>query len=266
MGTDHLSRVAEQVVCPRLMLAVAWVPLCIHIAASGAEIKVLAGSAIQPVMEVLTPKFEQQTGHRVVFDWGAAGGMAERVQRGEKADLAVVTGPQMNSLLAAGKITPGTRLDLGKTGVGLFVRKGAPKPDIGSVESFRQTMLAAKSIGYNDPAAGAPVSIYLIGLFEKMGIADRMTPKTVVFKQRTERFGAVARGDVEIGFNQLSEIVAVPAVDLVGPLPPPIQNYTAFSIAALSSTEHPEAARALVEFLSAPDSVAAFRGRGFEAP
>jgi molybdate transport system substrate-binding protein len=231
-----------------------------------AEIKVLAGSAIQPVMNAIIPAFEAKAGHRVVFDYGTVGGMARRVQEGEKADLAVVSGPQMDDLVRTGRVVPQTRLDLGKTGVGVFVKKGAPKPDISSVESFKSAMLSAKSIGYNDPAAGAPVSIYLIGLFERLGIADRMTPKTVAFKDRGERFGAVARGDVEIGFNQISEIIAVPAVDLVGPLPAPIQNYTVLSIAALSNGEHPDAARALLQYLSTPEIVAAFRSRGFEAP
>jgi molybdate transport system substrate-binding protein len=230
------------------------------------EIKILAGSAIQPVMNVIIPAFEQKSGHRVIFDYGTVGGMAQRVQQGERADLAVVSGPQMDALLKGGRVLPQTRLDLGKTGVGVFVRKGDPKPDISSVESFKRAMLGAKSIGYNDPAAGAPVSIYLIGLFERLGIADQMTPKTVAFKDRAERFGAVARGDVEIGFNQISEIIAVPAVDLVGPLPEPIQNYTVLSMGALSNGEHQDAARALLQYLSTPEIVAMFRSRGFSAP
>jgi molybdate transport system substrate-binding protein len=231
-----------------------------------AEIKVLAGSAVQPVMNVIIPAFEQQSGHRVVFDYGTVGGMAQRVQRGEKADLVVVSGPQMDALLKDGKVLPQTRLDFGKTGVGVFVRKGDPKPDISSVESFKRAMLGAKSIGYNDPSAGAPVSIYLIGLFERLGIADQMTPKTVAFKDRAERFGAVVRGDVEIGFNQISEIIAVSEVDLVGPLPNAIQNYTVLSMGALSNGEHQDAARALLQYLSTPEIVAIVRSRGFTAP
>ena len=235
-------------------------------AVNAAEIRVLAGSAIQPVMNDIIPGFEQSSGHRVTFDYGTVGGMAQRVQRGEKADLAVVSGPQMDDLQKDSKILPGTRLDLGKTGVGIFVRKGSPVPEISSVESFKRAMLAAKSIGYNDPAAGAPVGIYLIGLFERLGIADEMGLKTVIFKDRAERFGAVARGDVEIGFNQISEIIAVPTVDLAGPLPDSIQNSTLVSIAALSSSEHQDAARALLQYLSTPDVVATFRSRGFLAP
>ena len=236
------------------------------LAVNAAEVKVLAGSAIQPVMSDIIPAFERRSGHRVVFDYGTVGGMAQRVQLGEMADLAVVSGPQMDALERDGKVLPGTRLDLGKTGVGVFVRKGDPKPDISSVESFKRAMLAAKSIGYNDPAAGAPVSIYLLGLFERLGLADQMSRKTVAFKDRAERFGAVARGDVELGFNQISEIIAVPAVDLVGPLPEAIQNYTLLSIASLSSSERPEAGRSLLRYLSSPDVVAAFRSRGLSAP
>ena len=231
-----------------------------------AEIKVLAGSAIQPVMNTIIPEFERQSGHRLIFDYGTVGGMAQRVQRGEKADMAVVSGPQMDALVKDGKVLPQTRLDLGKTGVGVFVRKGDPKPDISTVESFKRAMLGAKSIGYNDPAAGAPVSIYLIGLFERLGIASQMAPKTVAFKDRAERFGAVARGDVEIGFNQISEIIAVPEVDLVGPLPDEIQNYTVLSMGVVSSGEHPDAARALLKYLSTPQVVAIIRSRGFTAP
>ena len=234
-------------------------------AASAAEIKVLAGSAVQPVMNDIIPAFEKSSGHRVSFDYGTAGGMAERVARGEKADLAVVTGPQMDALLADGKIARGSRVDIGKTGVGVFVRKGAPRPDIASVDSFKGAMLAAKSIGYNDPAAGAPVSIYLLGLFERLGIADQMKPKSVAFKVRSDRFGAVARGDVEIGFNQISEIIAVPEVDLVGPLPEAIQNYTLFSIATIASGDHQDAAGEMLQYLSSPEIVAKFRSRGFSA-
>ena len=230
------------------------------------DIKVIAGSAIQPVTNVLVPRFEQQTGHRVSFDWGAVGEMARRASAGEKADIVVVSAPQMDALEREGRVHKDTRLALGKTGVGVFVRKGDPHPDIGTVEAFKKTMLEARSIGFNDPAAGAPVSIYLLDLFKRLGIADAMAPKTVAFKQRSERFGAVARGDVQIGFNQVSEIVAVPTVELVGPLPAPIQTYTVLTAAVLSAAEHPQAARSLLQFLAKEDSIAAFRRGGFDAP
>src|SRR5690348_10238537 len=114
------------------------------------EIKVIAGSAIQPVTNVLLPRFEQQTGHRVMFDWGAVGEMARRASAGEKADIVVVSLPQMEAL-EHGRVMKDSRIVIGKTGVGVFVRKGAPHPDISTVEAFRKTMLDARSIGFNDP-------------------------------------------------------------------------------------------------------------------
>jgi molybdate transport system substrate-binding protein len=178
----------------------------------------------------LIPKFEQSSGHKVRTDFeGAIGQMADRVRKGEVADVVIVSGAQVDELTREGKVMAGSRRDVAKVGVGVFVRRGAQKPDISSVGAFKRALGAAKSIGFNDPAEGAPVSLYIIDLFERLGIAAEMKPKTVVFKQRSERFEAVARGDVEIGFNQISEIVATPDVDLVGPLPAPVQRYTLFS-------------------------------------
>src|SRR3954452_10311402 len=162
-----------------------------------------------------------------------------------------------------GKVVSGSRADIAKVGVGLFVRKGAPKPDISSVEAFKRTLLAARSIGWNDPDAGAPVSIYMIGVLERLGIAAAMKPKTVAFKQRSERFEAVARGDVEIGFNQISEIIAAPGVDLLGPLPAPIQNYTLFAGGIVATSKDQDAAKALIRFISSPIAHETWKSKGF---
>lgn len=230
-----------------------------------AEIKVLAGSALDPVMSDLVLKFQQSSGHKVILDSdGAIGAMTSRIRKGEAADVVIVSGPQIDLLEKEGKVIAGSRTDLAKVGVGVFIRKGAPKPDISSVEAFKRTLLAAKSIGYNDPAAGAPVSIYLIGAFERLGIASEMKPKTVVFKQRSERFAPVARGDVEIGFNQISEILIAPGVDLVGPLPAAIQNYTLFSTGIVASSKQVDAAKSFISFIASPDAAAAMKAKGFE--
>lgn len=231
------------------------------------EIKILSGSAIEPAMIELIPQFEQSSGHKITFDSnGTIGGMTERVQKGEAVDVLIVSSLQIAMLEKLGKIVPDSRADIAKVGVGMFVRKGAPKPDIGSVEAFKRTMLAAKSIGWNDPAAGAPVSIYMLGVLERLGIADEMKPKTIAFKQRSERFAAVARGDVEIGFNQISEIIAAPGVDLVGPLPAAIQNYTLFAGGLIATSTQQDAGRALLRFISAPAAQTIWKAKGFEAP
>lgn len=233
--------------------------------ARAAEIKVLAGSALDPVMSDLILQFEQLSVHKVKLDSdGAIGGMTSRIQKGEAADVVIVSAPQIDLLEKEGKVIAGSGADLVKVGIGVFMRKGAPKPDISSVEAFKRTLLAAKSIGYNDPAAGAPVSIYLIGAFERLGIAAEMKAKTVVFKQRSERFAPVARGEVEIGFNQISEILVNPGIELVGPLPAAVQNYTLLSAGIVASSRQVDAARSFIRFLAAPDAVAAMRTKGFE--
>jgi molybdate transport system substrate-binding protein len=231
---------------------------------AASDLKVLSGSGVQPVMSEIIPRFERESGHKVIFDYGTVGGMAARVQNGEIADVIIASGPQIAELERQLKVVEGSPIDLARTGIGIFVRKGASKPDIGSIEAFTHTMLTSKSIGWNDPAAGAPVSIYMLGAFERLGIAQAMKPKTVVFKQRSERFEAVARGEVEIGFNQISEILVAPGVDLVAPLPAPIQHYTQFSAGVVANSSKQDAARALLRFISSPDARAVMKAKGFE--
>lgn len=234
-------------------------------AADAAEIKVLAGSALEPVFRELVPAFERASGNKVILDSdGAIGAMTARVEKGEVADVVIVSGAQIDRLEKQNKVAAGSRADLARVGVGVFVRKGAPKPDISTVDAFKRTMLAAKSIGYNDPAAGAPVSLYLLDLFERMGIATEMKAKSIAFKQRTERFAPVARGEVEIGFNQISEILAAQGVDLAGPLPAAIQNYTQFSAGIVANGKQPGAAKAFTDFMASPASMAVMKAKGFE--
>src|SRR5436190_19174314 len=155
-------------------------------AAHAGEVKVLAGSAVDTAFAVLIPQYERSSGDKVLFDGdGAIGQMAKRVEAGEAIDVLVVSRPQIQALEQKGRLVPGTTREVARMGVGVFVRKGTPKPDISTPEAFKATMLSAKSIGYNDPALGAPVGIYLLGLFERMGIAREMKQKTVVFTQRT---------------------------------------------------------------------------------
>src|SRR5437588_2762224 len=146
---------------------------------TAAEIKVLSGSAIESAMHALIPTFEQSSGHKVVFDFnGTIGGMTDRVRHGEPADVVIVSRPQIAQLEIQGRVVPGSLIDIAKVGVGLVVRLGSARPDIDSFDAFARAMHSAKSIGWNDPAAGAPVSIYMLGVFERLGIANAMRPKT----------------------------------------------------------------------------------------
>src|SRR5207244_13648708 len=167
-------------------------------------------------------------GHKVTSDYGTAGAVADRVQKGETADIVISSVPMIDRLQAQGKVAAGSRVNLTKVGVGVFVRKGAAKPDISSADAFKRSMLAARSIAYPDPAGGGASGSYVASLLERVGIAVEMKPKTKLLPPTEVLYASVASGEVEIGFNQISEILAQPTVELAGPLPSSIQNYTQF--------------------------------------
>ena len=146
--------------------------------ATAAEIKLLSAVALHPAIDALIPDFEKSSGHKVTVAYGTAGGVAERVQRGESVDLVISAAPRIEQLQAQGKVAAGDRIVIAKVGVGAFVRKGAAKPDVSSAEAFKRSMLAARSIAYPDPAGGGASGIYVASLLERLGIAGDMKPKT----------------------------------------------------------------------------------------
>lgn len=230
--------------------------------AHAAEIKLLSASALHPAVDALVPDFEKSSGYKVVVDYGTAGAVADRIQKGEAADIIISSVPTIDRLQAQGKVG-GDRVIIAKVGVGAFVRKGAAKPDMSSAEAFKRLMLASKSIAYPDPAGGGASGIYVARLLERLGIAAEMKPKTRLSTLKT-LYASVASGDVEIGFNQVSEILAQPNIELVAPLPPEIQNYTQFAPGIVIGSSQADAARALVTFLSSPTAHAVLRAKGFE--
>ena len=232
-------------------------------AAKAAELKLLSASALHPAIDALTPDFEKTSGHKVTVDYGTAGAVADRVQKGEAADIILSSVPTIDRLQAQGKILTADRVIIAKVGVGAFVRKGAQKPNISSRDAFKLAMLEAKSIAYPDPAGGGASGIYVAGLLERLGIAEEMKPKTRLSTLGT-LYTDVANGDVEIGFNQVSEILAQPAIELVAPLPPEIQNYTQFAPGVVTGSQQADAARALVEFLVSPAARSVLKAKGFE--
>src|SRR5262252_8304431 len=170
----------------------------------------------------------------------------------------------IDRLQAQGKVVAGDRVVFAKVGVGAFVRKGAAKPDISSANAFKRSMLAARSIAYPDPAGGGASGIYVASLLERLGIAGEMIRKTKLFPPTEVLYASVASGEVEIGFNQISEILAQPTVELAGPLPPAIQNYTQFAPGIVTGSSQADAGRALVTFLSSPAAQTVLRAKGFE--
>jgi len=232
--------------------------------ASAAEIKLLCAVALQPAMDVLVPDFDKSSGHKVTVAYGNAGAIADRFQKGEAADLLINAVPLMDQLQAQGKVEAGDRIIIAKVGVSAFVRKGAAKPDISSADAFKRSMLAAKSIAYPDPAGGGASGIYVASLLERLGIAVEIKPKTRLFPPTEVLYGSVASGEVEIGFNQISEILAQPTVELAGPLPSAIQNYTQFAPGIVTGSSQTDAGRALVTFLSSPAAQTVLKTKGFE--
>src|SRR5262249_14326461 len=170
--------------------------------AGAAEIKLLCAVALHPAIDALIPDFEKSSGHKVTVAYGTAGAVADRVQKGEPADIVINSVPMIDRLQAQGKVVAASRVVIAKVGVGVFVRKGAVKPDISSADAFKRSMLAAKSIAYPDPAGGGASGIYVASLLERLGIAAEMTPKTKL-STLGALYASVASGDVEIGFNQV---------------------------------------------------------------
>jgi molybdate transport system substrate-binding protein len=232
--------------------------------ARAAEIKLLCAVALHPAVDVLIPDFEKSSGHKVTIAYGNAGAIAERFLKGEAADLLINAAPLMDQLRAQGKVLAGDRIIIAKVGVSAFVRKGAAKPDMSSTEAFKRSMLAAKSIIYPDPAGGGASGIYMASLLERLDIGGEMKPKTKLSPSANVLYASVANGDVEIGFNQISEVLAQPSVELAGPLPSEIQNYTQFSPGIITGTNQADAARALVTFLTSPAAQTVLKGKGFE--
>jgi len=247
-----------------IALGLAWSGNSVWSTAKATEIKLLSAVALHPAIDALVPDFENSSGHKVSVAYGTAGDVAERVQKGEPVDLVITATARIDQLQAQGKVVAGDRTIIAKVGVGAFIRKGSAKPDISSADAFKSSMLAAKSIAYPDPAGGGASGIYVAKLLERLGIAAEMKLKTKLLPPTEALYRSVASGDVEIGFNQISEILAQPTIELAGPLPLTIQNYTQFTPGIVTGSSKADAATALVTFLSSPPSQAVLKAKGFE--
>ena len=217
--------------------------------AQGADVKILTAGAMKAVVLELVPQFEKETGHKAVVDNDTAGGLARRIQGGETFDLAVITPGVLNDLAGKGKVAGDTRANVARVGVGVVVKEGAPAPDVSNVDAFKKALLTAKTVAYIDPASGGSSGIYLTGLFDKLGIAAEIKPKAKL-KQGGYVADLIASGEAELGLHQISEILPVKGVKLVGPLPAEIQNYTTYAAAVSTDAKQPDAARALIKLLT----------------
>ena len=231
--------------------------------ATAAEIKVLTTGAFKQVVVALVPEFEKATGHKVVVDNGTVGQLQKRVDDGETFDVLVLSPKGIEDYIKGGKIVAGSEVKLAKVGVGVMVKEGAPKPDIASVEAFKQALLKAKSVGYIDPASGGSSGIYVADLLDKLGIAGEIKPKAKL-QQGGHVSDLVKSGEAEIGIHQNSEIVGQAGVTLVGPLPKDIQNYTTYAVGLGSAAKQAEAAKAFIKVLTGPSAAAVLKSKGME--
>jgi molybdate transport system substrate-binding protein len=225
-----------------------------------AEIKVIASAAIKESYQEIVPEFEKATNNKVVTLWSGTGDIMKRVKAGETADIIILGSNSIDELIGLGKIEPGSRVDLMKSGVGVAVRAGAPKPDISSGEALKKTLLSAKSIGYSS----GPSGVYLDSLFQRMGIANELKPKLMQPPSGGSVAEVVARGDAEIGFQQVSELIHAPGIDFLGPLSPDVQQITVFSSGIPTGAKEPAAAKALVMHLKSPAAVPIIKKNGME--
>jgi molybdate transport system substrate-binding protein len=228
--------------------------------AGAAEIKVLSTQAPEQAYRELAPQFEKASGHTVTTIFTGTLDVQKRIAAGEAYDLIIMAGPAIDDFIKSGKIVAGSRVDIAKSGVGVAVHAGAPKPDIGTTEAVKKTLLAAKSIGYST----GPSGVYLTGLFRRLGVADQIKDKLKQTPTGVFVGNLVASGEAEVGFQQVSELAHFPGVDYVGPLPADIQEITVFSAGIQAGSRQADAAKAWVKFLTAPAAAAVYKAKGLE--
>ena len=231
---------------------------------AAAEVKILTAGAFKQVVLAVMPELEK-LGHKVTVDNDTVGALQKRIDGGETFDVVVVTPGAIDDLAKKGKVAEGSKTVLARVGVGVMVKAGTSMPDVSSVESFKQALLAAKSVAYIDPASGGSSGIYVASLLQKLGIAEQVKPK-----ERLKKGGYVAdlikSGEAELGIHQISEIVPVKEVVLVGPLPAEIQNHTTYAAGIGAGTKESEAAKAIIRVLSGPAAAAVLKEKGMDRP
>jgi molybdate transport system substrate-binding protein len=231
--------------------------------AQAAELKVLSSTALKAVMEELGPQFERTTEYKLAITFGPSASLKQRIEAGETFDLALITPASIDDLIKQGKIEAASRSAIARTGIGVAIRAGARKPDIGTVAAFKRALLDAKSITYGDPARGGLSSVYFVGLLERLGIADQIRSKARL-GTASEGVRPVATGEAELGIGQMSEIPLVLGVELLGPFPAELQSYTNVTAGVAAAAKAADGAKALIKFLNAAAAIPIFKAKGME--
>ena len=230
-------------------------------AAQAADIKIICSNGFQAVMHELGPQFERSSGHRLVISYGLAAVLGKEIEGGATFDLTILAPPQIDALIRQGKIAADSRTVLARSGVGVMVRTGAPKPDISTVDGFKRALLDAKSIAF--PPQGQS-GIYLTGLIERLGLTEALKPKMMPIASGPLTGETVAKGEAEIGITPIGELLAVKGVALVGPLPAEVQNYIVQTAGVSPTAAQGAAARDFLKFLMAPANTHVIVEKGME--
>jgi molybdate transport system substrate-binding protein len=226
-----------------------------------ADIKVICSNGFQAVMHELGPQYERATGHKLVVSYGLAAVLGKEIEGGETFDLTILAPPQIDALIRQGKIAADSRVVLARSGIGVMVRSGAPKPDISTVDAFKRALLDAKSIAF--PPQGQS-GIYLTGLIERLGLTEALKTKMMPIASGPLTGETVAKGEAEIGITPIGELLAVKGVALVGPLPPQVQNYIVQTAGVSTTAAQGAAARDFLKFLMTPANAHVIAEKGME--
>jgi len=229
-----------------------------------AKIKVMATGAVESMVRQLGPDYEKQSGNTLDLNFGTAGAIRARFDGGEIPDLIVLPAAMIEALKKAGAFLPGSIVDLGRTVTGVAVKQGAPAPDISTPDAFKQALLAARGVSYSDPAAGGSSGNYFAGLLQKLGIAEEVNKKAVLGKRGYEVAQAVVDGRAELGTTFISELLTVPGVTIIGPLPGALYFANTYTAAIPAGSQQQAAAQALLQVLTSPASRARWTEAGLE--
>ncbi len=236
-------------------------------AADAAEINAFISTAIKAATDELLPPFERATGHTIRASYAPSGALIPRFDRGEAVDVFLTDSTAIDELIKRGKVVAG-RTDLARTGIGIAVRKGAPRPDVSSAEALKRALLAAKSIGHAAPSGGSITAAHIQGVFRRLGIATEVAPKVKLAAGGPNGRVSVlvSSGEAEIGLQQVSELLSNPEVEVIGMLPAELQQMTIYSAGVTTSAREAEAAKALIKALTAPSAAVIYKAKGLDPP
>ncbi len=232
-------------------------------ASDAAELKVLSPVAMRGAMTEIARQFEKASGNKLIVDFATAGAVTMRIEGGEPAEVAISSKAQVEGLENKGKLVSGTRASVARVGLALFVKTGAPKPVIDTVDDFKKAMNAARSIGYGDPSAGGVSGVHMARVIDRLALGE-LRSKIALFPDSQAVMSAVAKGNTEIGFGLTSDASLVPGVEVAAPLPADIQNFTEYAAAVVLGAKEDTGARDFVKYLSSPAAQETWKASGFQ--